>query len=487
MQHTLAAIFLLVTAHGLFAQPRESYEIIAIEYDIEGITQQDALKNNHSLKTGTLFPDEAALIDAVNTVRQELINLRKFETVVVSYTTKLRPAQPTAVTVQIETVDTSNIVILPYFKYDSNSGLTLAARFRDYNFIGTLETLYLDLDYEINNDGPDAIIVAPSLILPFRAAGFDWTWQFDAEASYKLGSSFSGNIGTALGISLPIETTQWKLTYAQDIDFGRNNTDYFLTSELSFGSSLSTGLQGILATNITYDPEISTNIKYRFDDMLPNSISGVNVEFSHGLSTGRIDWLGNFRNGLIVQLDNEWVFNTHTVLLSPEISASATGFLALPPFGLSARIGVFYNLPNIPSGTHNIKTDVGALVRGIRNDAMQGNVGFYASTDIGLSPFVIPREVMGLILPGVGLLIGPVEAHGSIFFDFAVATDTNSMFVSRRDVRYAIGIEGIGYPLDTRSLSVRLSIGIDPVIVAENDTLFSGENPEIFFGLGHHY
>ena len=56
-----------------------------------------------------------------------------------------------AVTLDVYTRDTWNLIALPYFKYDSNSGLLLALRGRDYNFFGTMQTLTLNLDYFPNS------------------------------------------------------------------------------------------------------------------------------------------------------------------------------------------------------------------------------------------------------------------------------------------------------------------------------------------------
>ncbi len=480
-QRSLAALIFMMVAGTLSAQEGQpAYEITEIEYTIVGRTTQWAVERNaEDLREGETFDSLDELEAFLEDQQQILTNIRPLAKAAVLYEIRPRQGQPDAVVVYVNTKDTWNLLALPYFKYDSNSGLLLSIRARDYNFFGSLETFRIDLDYERDTDGDTEYSYDWRFTLPFQWHGYDWSWQLSQELGYNEGDVEGGG-STSVGIALPISEQDFNLTYTQRYRYdSRKDKDeteaefdrHSMQSQLSFGTTYDTGLVLPAFDELRYSPSIFTAVRYWPGDRISYDNRGLDLGFSHGVSAGRVDWIGNFREGAKLSLSNPVTYNTYRTVVSSSINSEVAGYLELDPFGFSARASGFYNF-NDSEGEPSITDDAAGPIRGVLNDKMEGNVGFFWNSDVTLKVWTIGNFV---------------EGQGSIFFDAAWVTTRDEPWDSEDDFKWSLGIEAIGFPLFARSLYVRISLGFDMRQVIDAGELLGDSKREIFIGLGHLY
>ena len=118
--------------------------------------------------------------------RQVLANQRIFESSDMTYTLGEEDEGVVLVTLIVSVKDTWNLIVLPYPKYTTNDGFLLSLRARNYNFLGSMETLYLDLNYVYDENGDTSFGVGVDFTLPFELGGLDWSVNTDQAFSIDL-------------------------------------------------------------------------------------------------------------------------------------------------------------------------------------------------------------------------------------------------------------------------------------------------------------
>ena len=128
---------LLAAGFIAFPEGLTGFRITAVTYQIEGLTRVYPLKKAVPVDTDSVFPDENALAVYVSDLKKQLENQRVLEFVDVALSFGAALSDGTIpVSLSIHTVDTWNIIGLPYPKYDSNNGFQLKMKLKDYNFSG---------------------------------------------------------------------------------------------------------------------------------------------------------------------------------------------------------------------------------------------------------------------------------------------------------------------------------------------------------------
>ncbi len=478
----LVALF-AVTAPRVPAQSDSACEITEIKYHIEGRTRQwvlEKLLSDNDLFVGRKFASRAEMDRFVADRTQLLVNERSLETARIEATVEPRSAAPAAVRLDVYTRDSWNLIGLPYFKYDSNSGLLLALRGRDYNFFGTMETLALNLNYTYTEEQTNEWGVKTSFTLPFSWVQHDWTWAVSGGLSYDIGTdpvdfsrtvNFGLDLETTLGIDFRLWPDVWTLGYTQGFhilsaDEDTYDDEYYNESKLSFGTSIRTGLFLPVFQEIKYNPSVFVDVRYKAEGTLSDNYQGVQPGFGHSLSAGRVDWIGNFRKGATTSLSNQYAYSVSTDKWIPSVGADVAGYLPASPFAFSARLSGFYTPESVNT------TDAASPIRGVLDNRMEGNLGLFWNSDITLRVFTIRKFA---------------EAQGNLFLDIAMVTDTDRSFDSEGDIKYSVGAEGVGFPLFARAFYLRISLGFDVTDFIRTFAFADLHKPEIFIGLGHHY
>ncbi len=446
------------------------------EYHIDGVTQDYILDNYIDFDESEVFPTRASLEAYLQDKEQEILNQRIFDSARIEYTIAARADKPDLVQLDVYVEDTMNVVVLPYFKYDSNDGLLLSLRGRHYNFLGSMQPLRANLDYWYTEDGKHEVSLNSEFSMPFRKWGREWVFDVSEDAVYTQDEPLDLNLGTDLGVYLPFWDVRWKLTYSQDFylyDDGADDEDvYYLRSGLSFGGGIPTDLQ-IGKHEITYSPSVSTNIAYKLEEQISEARRGPDSKFSHGISFGRVDWIDNYRQGYKFSLSNSNSYNFYEKDWDFGFESEFQGHLAGDWIGLSSRLQGFYWIDNQ-------EDDAGGPIRGVLNSRIDDvEAGAYLNLDV---PFPM----------WIWFMSRWFEAQISPFFDAAYFQYGGSE-QNWNPLWYGAGLEGFAYLKASRSIYLRVSLGIDMQAMLEGggltDPAQRDGDPryELYIGLGHHY
>lgn len=474
-------ILLLVAVVGLlpvslFGQVR----IADLQWHVDGRTRVHALESVSDLAIGLEFATADMLSAFLSAQRQVLFNQRQLQEVRIEKTL----LQEDEYRVDVFILDSWNLVALPYFRYDSNDGLLLSIRLRDYNFFGSLEALRINLDYNQKPQENDSISMDTNVRYPFTAWERSWHVIFNQGLEIRE-DSLDATVGIGLGHEFLVGGLVWQTQILERYTWMRNDDkgdpDFFTTEwtlSTRFETPISLGWYGPL----TYQPGILTEINYR-GGTLSDDRRGLTTGFSHSLNAGGFDWIGNYRKGNALTIANRNTYNLYRDEFSSRITARSAHYLPLqrearreagkwPRAGVSGSVSGFF----LPTGTPEDQTDAAEDIRGVLNDTMQGNLGLFFNLDATVTALTIPRLL---------------EGHVNLFFDGGYVVDTRSgenASERNRSIKYGTGVELIGFPLFARALYLRVSYGIDVWRVLDDGMSPTDSRARvIFIGLRHHY
>ncbi|MCG8481260.1 MAG: hypothetical protein MI724_19350, partial [Spirochaetales bacterium] len=367
-------------------QPAVSrYRIESVEYLIDGRTRQWILRDLLDLDIGLEFASRQTLEEHLERQQQILINQRALQEARVEYTLGEPDEEAVApVAVSVTTEDTWNLIVLPYFRYDSNTGLLLSIRGRDYNLFGTLQELGIDFDYERTDDEEDLFTVAFNFSLPFNL--FEQRWRLIVEEKLEIeDGDLDFEFSTGLGYAFDWVGLGWEAVYTQTYNYLTDDDegdDYYFTSRFALGTSVDTPLDVPGFGILRYTPEVYTQTSYR-----PGGISeereGVSVGFDHRLGAGGFDWIGNYRKGQLVRVGNDNDYNITTDEWDTELNFRLSAYRPLwqpspdawPKAGVSASISSFYLIDGTdddPDDPDDDQDDAARDARGVEDDSMNG-------------------------------------------------------------------------------------------------------------------
>ncbi len=458
------------------------YVIESVQYHIEGRTWEYALAKKIDFKLGMTFPSKEELEDFLRDKQQLLMNQRVLAEARVTYTTTPRTDGGTGVHVDVFTVDTWNLIILPYFKFDSNKGLLLSIRTRDFNFLGSLETLKLDLDYTITTTKQNEFGQTLEFKVPFRLLDRDFKIGLAESLTYNADDdSYDFSAVLSLGMDISFLQRIWTIGISQgyyydDKDFYGDR--YYYQTILSFGTEFETPFTMGKWNHVLYSPKVYVKTNYKPDRELSEERRGYGPGFYHELSVERIDWLGNFRNGGGASIGNDLYFDVPKDEWERKITWSLVGHRAFGWFGVSGRLSGLYSFDKDLGIDPD--DDLGAPIRGILDDRLVGNLVFYVNTDLLLKMWTWFMD------PYLEVQAGP-------FFDYALTKRKDSAIDWKNNSWYGGGVQVLVFPRFARSLYIRGSIGWDLEAVLKDHRLTGTSSRdgfkryEIFIGLGHHY
>ena len=454
------------------------YRIESIDYTTEGRTIPFALEDRLvDLRVGREFATREELAVFVNEQQRQLNNLLQIERSEINTDFQDRGGY-TGVAIHVSTVDSSSIVAFPQPRFSTEDGWEISFKFRDYNFLGRLNTLGIDLFLILPNPGNDvvdhtAVSIQPRISVPFLVGDTTIRWDSALNATLELVTDGDINVdfNSTVGVDFDIGPTTWTASYLQGIGVDTDESEdlYILTSRLGLASRLVIPVTLGAFGRWQYNPNLFTQVKYRFDQPVNTGDCGFEVGFNHSFTTASINWIDNIRTGLSTRLENRNIYNFYTEELDSSIAAEISGHTHTANLiAYSARAGAIYYFPYQDSLNVN---DVGSRARGVLDSTARGNVAAYLNTDIKLVGFK-NRDAL--------------EAQGGLFADFIFATDTSREFDVTRDLNLGVGVELIGFLLFSRSLYVRLSFGYE-ILSAIRAGEFTLDNQETFIQIGHFY
>lgn len=468
--------------------PSGPYVIQSVDFQIKGITLEFVLRGKVDIRLGTSFPDRTSLEAFIADKRQVLLNERVLASAEAGYDAVPNGSGGFDVALHFSTVDSWNIIALPKFQYDSNSGLLLSLRGRDYNFLGSMKTLSLNLNYTFDEESRQGFGASTSFTLPFLVAGHEWALSLsDDLALYPDGTPTTSttSIGMAvtfreLGFPITLSATQG-LSFNPDGD-NDDPDSYFISEAASASTDVPTGLKAGNFGDIRYAPSISFAYNWAFSGPLEyGSRQGPSLTLYQTAYFGRADWTGNQRKGLVVSISNSNSYYIPTATWGVYFDASARAYANWRErIGVASRLLIF-------AGLHGAeRTSQGGSLRGILDSRLHGVDGVFLNVDLPIKLFDFPTHV---IIKKNWL---DFEMQASPFLDLGLVKRDGAA-ITADDFWYSGGLEVMVFPVVMRSFIVRASVGFDLDAVLKNRSLTApsprdGASPyEIFFGLGLQY
>jgi hypothetical protein len=467
-------------------------------------------------KYGEEIHGRAGLEEYVRDKTQLLMNQRVLEDVRIEYT--VGDAEPDGrypVGLRVITRDTWNIIAVPRPQYSSNSGFDLTVKARDYNFLGTMEPLRLDIGYNHDENGDDILNLEIDSNIPFTAFGYYWRINFDHVLSWKAGDNPSYKNVTGIAMELPFRRTTFTFGFDEsfiwhesnegkypeyeidndpdDLDddpFGRKYFDgLYASSELYTAWEIPMGIYIPESGELTYQSELGLRINYSPSVWPLDSVrTGPFLNMDQSLGFDRVDWIGNYRRGFDVSFSNKNQFDSHRRIFNNSLEFDATGHFILADFlGLSARFQYrqwFYRYP------YNFYEEAGDALRGIPDKDIPAKFMFSLNLDLPLRLFFFtPSRWTGKSK----LRFFDFECQFAPILDMAFYQGADNAL----EFRASGGGELVIFPDFMRSLYLRISVGYDFNDMAKAGGFTEGgtrmleyllkDINEIFIGIGHHY
>ncbi len=526
MKKSLISLFLFISYSAIWAS---SYKIKDVEYNLEGsraeftgITREYSLKTKVPVDFKKNFNNEDELVEYIKDLKQQVENTRNFEKVDIDFSvTAPDESDVCGVFLRVSTFDSMHFIAAPYPKYSSGDSLNLTIKMKDTNFLGSMETMTGEAKFAIelnDDDSPKDYLVGFGLSFetPFQLGSLDASWNNELDFSYTFGDSTpEWNIDS--GLSLTKKFNKFSVVATANQIFARNfdyDEEDVNGKTVRYGDGTYFGEKLGLSIPITiqeidnwgkiyYTPFFSGVYYWDFDgiDKENTDLSSPVISFGQTLSTGRVNWIENFRNGLSASLTNSFAYNFQTYSFKPSVEGELLAYKAFKRFAVATDIYVFA----VMNGTMSF----GERLRGIRDKQ-------YFSEDTGDHMYEKACESAGALVVNFDVPIRicriywdqvPVikkikfakyfnlEAQISPFIDFAIfhneAADTA---FNPKDGFLCGGIEGIIYPLRIRGIQVRASFGVDlsrkmPKLKSffNQDWRDNVSSYELSIGLGLHY
>jgi hypothetical protein len=462
------------------------FVIRSVVFRIEGSTREFVLAAKAGIELGRRFPDRAVMEAFLADRRLFLHNERVLESVKVEYGIEALASGDVAVDVVVTTKDTWNLIALPYLKYDSNEGVSFSAKGRDYNFLGSMRPLEIDVEYLATLDGKSAYTLKGDLSLPFRAFGRLWSWELAQE--FVLWPDQANPVShTVIDISLELPTKLFPLTLeaSQELYFHEEKDvdvdAYYLSSGISATAAIPTRLGAGRFGKILYRPSLSFVQNWKLAGTVREDRMGPVLSMSNDIEFGRVDWKDNYRSGLAGEISDRNDFNLYHDSVTVNIDATVQAYLAAGSQA-GSRAGLAVRLTGFNVTGALAREDVGSAMRGILDSRMNGFFGLFFNLNL---PFTILKAPIHTII-GKNWL--DFELQVSPFLDYGLLKETPGSLAKARPW-FSGGLEVYVYPAIMRSFIMRASAGFDLGHLGSGrgfgESTADGNSPyELFFGVG---
>ena len=472
-------VLLLFLYAAVFSFGGESvYSIRDVSFQIDGSTSESVLRHYLNIIPGTEFSGAEELQSYLSEKQQLIANQRTIAEgrIDAFYEPDSGSAGLIFVDLVVIVSDTWNYFILPYAKLDSNTGFLLSLRGRNYNFLGRMKTLAVDLDYTKLFTSGSEYSAGSRFAYPFYLWDYNWIFDFDGDVTVSSVNPLYAYSRFGVTVDIPLDHLTWQASVNQYYYLNEDGADdadgFFMKTAARFGSSIPLGLNIPGVGEVRYSPGIITNYAYKPFGTLSEERKGYDLGTEHELSAGQIDWQGNFRDGTEVSVYQMLKYNFTRRLWLGYSDFEIQYHKAFGWGGFSSRLKGFYLY-------NDTGEDLGEPIRGVLNNRLDGNGAFYLNCDFPLKLWV--------------WFLDPwVEGHISPFFDVALVKPENGKY-NLSDAWYGGGLEGFVFFKDARSIYLRASLGVDLQAVAEGAGLGDpaprdgASIYEVFIGLGHHY
>ncbi len=498
--------------HRLPEKPQPAFVIADVEYQINGLILRPFLEEFLAIEKGRTFHSLDSLRDYIDSLTQLLISNRVFQEKSTITMDILEGERPRKVIIKVITYTSLTSLMVPLAKYNSTDGFSLVFRYKDFNFLGTLEPLSLTLDYYVESN---QVEMATYFNLPYYILGGRWSLDVAEEFLYTKSGGISPNGSLSLSASYPFSALglQWYAAPLISHLYERDYLRHTVRGGISAGFTFKAGLDWSVVTYADfYDEYVSSHYPYiengivisssipivdlpwfgrvRFSPSLglfdiyglkPRAFTDLGWSFSGNLGFGRIDGIRNFRKGASFSIGASYA--DHFLETAPidkydfGVNLNATLFTVFNPvIGFDLRL-----LGNwFVSGTYIDEItsyDWEEYIRG-EKEVRYGDLGIIANIQLPINF-------------AQGYFFGSERFDAEVFLipfvDMGyVRSSPTAPFLDKKDMVLSAGLEIAVFPEYARAFIYRLSAGynIMKILNGEDPSL---EGIEIWLGLGLHF
>jgi hypothetical protein len=483
------------------------YYIKDIEFDRSGyrirtgVSRTFALLKQGDFKIGERITGKNKLEEYRLDKTQILINHRVLDRVNIDLTFEEPEADGSVpVILHVTTVDTATIIALPQPRFDDNEGFRIVLKARDYNFLGTMNPLRFDFGYEWDKTRREnSYFSLFDSDTPFRLFGFLWNFDFDNYFSYTPQAPFHYKNTSGLNMDLPVSFTTITFglqetfvvnednltTYPEDYpklwvqqQEGGRYKEFYMSTTLSALWKIPTKIFVGKFGELNYSPQIEERFNYTPGGDIGYLRRGPITTLSHTLGFSRIDWLGNFRNGLAASINNTNAYNSSGKDWTNSLNVSFTGHIRLFSFfGASGKL-------QYRDWFHDTYTEAGDSLRGIRNDELQAVRMLSLSMDFPFRIFMFtPSDWFNMR----ALRFMNLEFHLAPIVDVALLVEPQKQKISPDNIRVTAGMEMVVFSHFWRNLYIRFSGGLNLRKLINTGSVADRSLWELFLGMEHHF
>ena len=473
------------------------YVINSFVFNIEGYTRPSALVNKGDLIAREEITGLSGLEKYIQDKTQLLYNERVLESVSMEYFIgQPREDGKYPVDIVIYVKDTWNIVVLPRPMYSSNSGWDITIKARDYNFLGTMNPLRLDLGYKYDEEWRSSFLFLLDSNIPFRFLNLNWNFIFVNDFNYRpdMRLPFYYKNTTGVSVEFPLGQTVITAGFDEGLYLNEENSDsdkdlygefqegLYMSSSPYISWKIPFGVEIGQWGELVYTPKIHADFNHEFPQWpLNENRKGPFLTFNHGFGFGRIDWIDNFLRGFDFGISNSNYidfFKTKNDGQSPfsaNIKASGIGhFIIRDFFGVSTRL--MYRQWFLYDNGYE---DAGDVLRGILDRDISADFMFSLNIDLN---FKVLKFKPSIWFNNQKLKLFDFDLHLIPVFDAAGFNDpVDKTAFDLENFLFSGGIEVIVFPDFFRSLFLRVSLGFNL------SDLLNKNNYEIFFGTSLFY
>ena len=482
---------------GAVALDGTVYIIRDIRYFINGRTKETALERMGAFNTGERFNGLEELNTYITEKMQVLNNIRPLEPDKNAITYTLGEAEPDGiipVQLDVSVSDSINLIFFPVPKYDSNSGLELAVYLREYNFLGNLAPLRLDIFWKNDDNDRSSLGFEADFSIPFQLFTYNWTVSFFNEFLWYFNDNFAHNTSILdISMELPVSYTILTFGLEQGLVVREENTgkvaafednsgdyhDYYLYTKPYILWYIPTPIEVGSFGQLVYTPGIYGIINYQLGGDVGDYRRGPGAGINQELGLEKINWQGNFRQGIKLSLNNnneynffreEWI---HSLGLEVHAHAAVNRLL-----GISSRF-------QYTKWFNDYYEEAGDVIRGYKDNELHARERLSINLDF---PFRLIRFALSEWTGNRKLRYFDFEQHWSPFIDLLLVDTVDSSYqFTFQDLVVAAGLEIITFPLSWRSFYIRASIGWNMNQWFEQGRPPGGIHREIYIGTGHYY
>jgi len=483
------------------------YVIAAYEFSVKGRSRRFALLykliEHGEFREGEVITGKANLEKYIRDITQIYINQRVLkDNVEVSYSTGAQNEDGTfPVTIMTKVEDTWNIIALPRPFY-KNGVLDITIKARDYNFLGTMNALRVDIGYNYDEDKQHSFLLGVFTHIPFRALGYYWDLTFNNTIQYRVDAPFYYQNTTGLSMELPFRSTTFTFGIDEKVILNDENSDWakkegygpyqdglYMSSNPYVSWKIPTGLTVSRFGELTYTPAISAAFNHELPKWpLDDFRRGPFLNFSQSLSFEKIDWHANYREGLSFSIGNSYSYDFNRMLYGASFNFTGIGHHIVSKFfAFSARFmyKYWYSSDKTWDGEY-----VSYYMRGIADKSITAYQMFSLNMDFPFRLFVFNPSIW---LNNRKLKFFDFELQAVPVIDLALyyekSFENGKTLFHPGELAAAGGIELIVFPAFMRNLYVRVgfTVNLKEFITARPLRIPDGNDREIYVIMGHFY